>query len=46
MSNTDRTEQLRMIRDEVLALEASPLYAERIKNGTHPVIGESSVSGL
>lgn len=31
-----------MIRDEVLALEASPLYAERIKNGTHPVIGEGS----
>lgn len=39
---SDRTEQLRKIRDEVVALEASPLYAERIKNGTHPVIGEGS----
>lgn len=40
--NENRTEQLRKIRDEVVALEASPLYAERIKNGTHPVIGEGS----
>lgn len=38
----DRTEKLRQIRDEVVALTASPLYAERIKNGVHPVIGEGS----
>lgn len=38
----DRTEQLRKIRDEVVALKESPLYAERIKNGVHPVIGEGS----
>jgi uracil-DNA glycosylase len=38
----DRTEQLRQIRDEVLALTTSPLYAERTKNGVHPVIGEGS----
>jgi uracil-DNA glycosylase family 4 len=37
-----RTEQLRQIRDEVVALEASPLYTQRIQNGTHPVIGEGS----
>lgn len=40
--NSDRTEQLRQIRDEVVALTASVLAAERIKNGTHPVIGEGS----
>lgn len=38
----DRTEQLRQIRDEVVALASSPLYAERTKNGVHPVIGEGS----
>ena len=42
MAEHDRTELLRKIRDEVVALESSPLYAERIKNGTHPVIGEGS----
>jgi len=31
-----------MIRDEVLALTTSPLYAERVKNNVHPVIGEGS----
>ena len=35
----DRTEQLRKIKDEVLALKSSPLYAERIKNKVFPVIG-------
>ena len=39
---SNRTDLLRQIRDEVVALEVSPLYAERIKNGTHPVIGEGS----
>lgn len=38
----NRTELMRAIKDEVLALEASPLYAERIKNGVFPVIGEGS----
>lgn len=36
----DRTEQLRKIKDEVLALKSSPLYAERIKNKVFPVIGD------
>jgi DNA polymerase len=38
----ERTEQLRKIKDEVVALTTSPLYAERTKNGVHPVIGEGS----
>jgi len=38
----ERTEQLRQIRDEVVGLTSSPLYAERTKNGVHPVIGEGS----
>ncbi len=38
----DRTEQLRTIRDEIVANSALPLYAERVKNGVHPVIGEGS----
>lgn len=42
MPEEQRTELLRAIRDEVVALDASPLYAERIKNGTHPVIGEGN----
>ena len=33
---------MRAIRDEVVALMSSPLYAERIKNNVHPVIGEGS----
>jgi DNA polymerase len=39
--NPDRTEQLRVIRDEVVALQ-TPLAEERRKNSTHPVIGEGS----
>ena len=38
----DRTEQLRAIRDEVVALESSPLFAIRTENGVYPVIGEGS----
>lgn len=38
----DRTEQLRVIRDAVVNLQTSPLYAERLKNDVHPVIGEGS----
>ena len=37
-----RTEQLRKIKDEVLALKSSPLYLERVKNKVFPVIGEGS----
>lgn len=40
MSN--KTELLRTIKDEVLALKESPLYQERIKNKVFPVIGEGS----
>lgn len=39
-----RTERLREIRDEVVRLTASPLYAERIKHRVHPVIGEGNHS--
>jgi uracil-DNA glycosylase family 4 len=42
MTDDNRTEKLRAIRDEVLALTDSPLYAERTKNGVYPVIGEGS----
>lgn len=38
----NRTELLRKIKDEILALTASPLYEERVKNGVFPVIGEGS----
>jgi DNA polymerase len=33
---------LKKIKDEVLDLKSSPLYAERIKNKVFPVIGEGS----
>lgn len=39
---SSKTDQLRKIRDEVLALKASPLYSERVKNKVFPVIGEGS----
>ena len=42
MSKDNRTELLKKIKDEVLDLKESPLYAERIKNGVFPVIGEGS----
>ena len=38
----ERTNGLKKIKDEVLVLKVSPLYAERIKNGVFPVIGEGS----
>ena len=38
----NRDELLRAIKDEVLALEASPLYNERVSHGVFPVIGEGS----
>jgi uracil-DNA glycosylase family 4 len=41
MSET-RTDKLRQIRDEILALEASPLYEFRKSNGYYPVIGQGS----
>ncbi|MFW5692138.1 MAG: uracil-DNA glycosylase [Chloroflexota bacterium] len=39
---TDRTEQMRQIRDEVIALEESPLYRFRKENDYYPVIGQGS----
>lgn len=36
----DRKSLLRQIKDEVIALSASPLQAERVKNKMFPVIGE------
>lgn len=38
----DRGKRLKQIEDEVLNLKESPLYEERIKNKTFPVIGEGS----
>jgi uracil-DNA glycosylase len=38
----DRTEQLRAIKDEVVNLTGSPLYAFRVAEKNHPVIGEGS----
>ena len=36
------SEELRKIKDEVLALSASPLYQYRVENKYFPVIGEGS----
>lgn len=40
----DRDEVLKKIKDEVVKLVASPLYAERVKNKYFPVIGEGNHS--
>lgn len=37
-----KKEQMRQIRDEVMALSSSPLYAYRTENNYFPVIGEGS----
>lgn len=37
-----KTEQMKKIKEEILNLKKSPLYAERIKNKVLPVIGEGS----
>jgi uracil-DNA glycosylase family 4 len=37
-----KLEQMKEIRDEILNLEESPLYQERIKDNLFPVIGEGS----
>lgn len=39
---TEKFEKLKKIKDEIVALEGSPLYAERVKNKYFPVIGEGS----
>ncbi|MEK9179099.1 MAG: uracil-DNA glycosylase [Patescibacteria group bacterium] len=38
----ERYEQLRQIKEEVLALTQSPLYTYRTENKYHPVIGEGN----
>ena len=40
MTEAERTNKLKEIKDEILDLVGSPLYAERVKNGVFPVIGE------
>src|SRR3989338_4272307 len=40
MTLAERTEKLKQIRDEVIALKASPLYEYRVANKYFPVIGE------
>jgi uracil-DNA glycosylase len=42
MNSSRRTEALEQIRDEVLALESSPLFAYRAENKYLPVLGEGS----
>lgn len=44
MTKEEKREAMRQIRDEVLALSSSPLYAYRTENGYHPVIGEGDHS--
>ncbi len=39
---SERTDELKRIKDEVVGLIASPLYEERIKTMAFPVIGEGS----
>lgn len=39
---SDKTEALKKIKDEVVALKDSPLYEYRTSNGYFPVIGEGS----
>ncbi len=38
----NKTEELKKIRDEVIVLKESPLYAYRVENKYFPVIGEGS----
>ncbi|MEK7227274.1 MAG: uracil-DNA glycosylase [Patescibacteria group bacterium] len=40
----EKEEGLKKIKEDVLSLTESPLYAERIKNGYFPVIGEGNHS--
>jgi DNA polymerase len=42
MKNSEATEKLRAIRDELLAFTTSPLYSYRTKNHYLPVVGEGS----
>lgn len=42
MDEDQRTKMMREIKDEIFDLKDSPLYAERVKNGVFPVIGEGS----
>ena len=42
MTTTDRTEQLRAIKDAIVNLTESPLYQYRVDNGYYPVIGQGS----
>jgi len=42
MIDTNKMEQLKKIRDEVINLKNSPLYEYRIKNNYHPVLGEGN----
>jgi DNA polymerase len=38
----NKTGQMKKIKEEILGLKESPLYAERVKNKVLPVIGEGS----
>ena len=38
----NKTEQMRKIKDEIVAAKDSPLYDYRVKNKYFPVIGEGS----
>lgn len=41
-NSSPKKDAMRLIRDEILALQASPLYAYRTENKFFPVIGEGS----
>ncbi len=42
LSNQSRSDLMRKIKDEIMNLTESPLYAERVRNHVFPVIGEGS----
>ncbi len=42
MAKENKKELMKAVRDEVLGLEASPLYSYRVENHYFPVIGEGS----
>src|SRR3989344_7894923 len=42
MDRKEKTEKMRRIKDEIVALSSSPLFGYRVNNKYYPVIGEGS----
>ncbi|MGB1287211.1 MAG: uracil-DNA glycosylase [Aggregatilineales bacterium] len=42
MADSERTEKMRQIKDDIVNLKESPLYEYRTSNGYYPVIGQGS----